>query len=143
MTKTRVMFLCTGNSARSQMAEGFLRHLAADRFDAISAGVEPKGVHPLATQVMREVGVDISNHRSKDVADLLQEKVDWVVTVCDRAKERCPIFPFAFRKEHWSLEDPADAKGTEEQRRAVFRRIRDEIEGRVRTFVQTSIGGGR
>ena len=134
--RVRVLFVCTGNSARSQMAEGFLRALGGDRFDATSAGTEPRGVHPLAIEVMRESGLDISTHRSKDVADLLPEQIDWVVTVCDLAKERCPIFPFALRREHWSLEDPARVQGTEEERRALFRHVRDEIAERVRTFVK-------
>jgi arsenate reductase len=136
MSKAKVLFLCTGNSARSQMAEGFLRSVAGGCFDVLSAGTDPRGVNPLAVEVMQESGVDISHHRSKDVGEFIQQRVDWVVTVCDRAKNLCPVFPFAFRKEHWSLEDPAEAGGTKGQRAAVFRRIRDEIEEQVRDFAQ-------
>lgn len=135
MPKPRVLFLCTGNSARSQMAEGFLRHLAGDRFDVESAGIDPKGVNPLAIAAMREVGVDISGQRSKTAASLLGQHFPYVITVCDNAKERCPIFPGVVTRLHWPLEDPAEATGSESERLAVFRRIRDEIGERVRAFV--------
>lgn len=136
MSKARVLFLCTGNSARSQMAEGFLRDIAGDRFEVFSAGTHPTRVNPLAIEVMSEVGVDISNHQSKNVGDFLKERITCVVTVCDQANERCPIFPFAFRKEHWSFEDPAAAQGTAEERKAVFRRVRDGIKERVQKFAE-------
>ncbi len=122
-----VLFLCTGNSARSQMAEGYLRHVAGDRFEVLSAGIQPKGLNPLATEAMAEIGIDISGQASKDVATLLGQHISYVVTVCDNAKERCPIFPGASTFIHWSLEDPAAAEGTHEERLAVFRRVRDEI----------------
>jgi arsenate reductase len=129
-----VLFLCTGNSARSQMAEGFLRHLAVDRFDVESAGINPKGVNPLAITAMREVGIDISGHHSKTAGSLLGQHFRYVITVCDNANERCPIFPGVVRL-HWPLEDPATATGSESERLAVFRRIRDQIDSRVRAFL--------
>lgn len=135
MPKPRVLFLCTGNSARSQMAEGFLRHLAGDRFDVESAGIDPKGVNPLAIAAMREVGVDISGHRSKTAGSLLGQHFRYVITVCDNANERCPIFPGVVTRLHWPLEDPAKAVGSDSERLAVFRRIRDELRDRVRVFL--------
>jgi len=129
--KPKVLFLCTGNSARSQMAEGYLRHVAGDRFEAISAGIEPKGLNPLAVTAMREIGIDISQHRSKDVATLLGQHIPYVITVCDNARERCPIFPRTWKFLHWSLEDPSQARGTPEERLAVFRRIRDQLIGLI------------
>lgn len=109
------------------MAEGYLRHVADDRFEALSAGIEPKGLNPLAVEAMREIGVDISKQSSKDVVTLLGQHVPYVVTVCDNARERCPIFPGTFEFLHWSFEDPAAATGTLEERLRVFRRVRDEI----------------
>jgi arsenate reductase len=129
--KPKVLFLCTGNSARSQMAEGYLRHAAPDKFTAVSAGIEPKGLNPLAVEVMREIGIDISKQTSKDVVSLLGQHVPFVVTVCDNAKERCPIFPGTWEFLHWSFEDPAVATGTYEARLSVFRRVRDEIIERI------------
>jgi arsenate reductase len=133
--KRRVLFLCTGNSARSQMAEGFLRHLAGDRFDVWSAGVNPTAVNPLAIRVMREVGVDMSAQTSKSATSLLGQHFTDVITVCDNANERCPIFPGVVNRIHWSLEDPAAATRTESERLAVFRRVRDEIAERVQSFL--------
>lgn len=123
----KVLFLCTGNSARSQMAEGYLRHVAGDRLQAISAGIAPKGINPLAVEAMTEIGIDISRQTSKDVATLLGQHIPYVVTVCDNAKERCPIFPGTWTFLHWSLEDPAQAAGTHDEKLAVFRRVRDQI----------------
>lgn len=134
--KPGVLFLCTGNSARSQMAEGYLRHLAGDRFDVESAGIDPKGVNPLAIAAMREVGIDISGHRSKTAGSLLTRSFRYVVTVCDNANDRCPIFPGAVTRLHWPLEDPAAATGSDAERLAVFRRVRDEITDRVEGFVR-------
>ncbi len=125
--RPKVLFLCTGNSARSQMAEGYLRHAAGDRFEAMSAGIEPKGLNPLAVEAMREIGIDISQHRSKDVATLLGQHIPYVVTVCDHAKERCPTFPGTWKFLHWSLEDPAEAVGTQEDKLRVFRQVRGQI----------------
>jgi arsenate reductase len=129
--KPKVLFLCTGNSARSQMAEGYLRHVAGDRFEPISAGIQPKGLNPLAVEAMREVGIDISGHTSKNVVNLLGQHVPFVVTVCDNAKERCPIFPGTWEFLHWSFEDPAEAVGSHDERLVVFRRVRDEIIQRI------------
>ncbi|HVO80391.1 MAG TPA: arsenate reductase ArsC [Terriglobales bacterium] len=129
--KGKVLFLCTGNSARSQMAEGYLRHVAGERFEALSAGVEPKALHPLAVEAMREIGIDISRQRSKDVVSLLGQPIPYVVTVCDNARERCPIFPGTYKFLHWSFDDPAAAQGSREDKLAVFRRVRDEIAHRI------------
>ena len=142
--RPKVLFLCTGNSARSQMAEGYLRHAAGDRYVALSAGVEPKGLNPLAVQAMREVGIDISQQQSKDVVTLLGQHIPYVVTVCDNAKERCPIFPGSWKFLHWSLEDPAAADGTPDERLAVFRRVRDQIVAHIdREFLQGDIARKR
>ena len=133
----RVLFVCTGNSARSQMAEGLLRALGRGAYEAHSAGTEPKGLNPLAVRVMREISFDISGHRSKPLDGYRGEKFDVVVTVCDRARETCPAFPNAGKTLHWSLEDPAGSRGSEDEKLAVFRRVRDEIRGRIEAFVQS------
>jgi arsenate reductase (thioredoxin) len=125
--RARVLFLCTHNSARSQMAEGLLRHLAGDRFEAHSAGTEATLVRPLAIRTMDEIGIDISGQESKTLQRYLSEPFDYVITVCDDANEACPFFPGARNRLHWSLEDPSRAEGSEEERLAVFRRVRDEI----------------
>lgn len=132
--KKRVLFLCTHNSARSQMAEGLLRHLAGDRFDVASAGTEETRVHPLAIEAMREAGIDISAHRSKTLDAFTGQHFDLVITVCDRANESCPIFPGTHRI-HWSFEDPSAATGTDEQRLHAFRTVRDAIRERLELFV--------
>ena len=129
--KPKVLFLCTGNSARSQMAEGYLRHHAGDRFEALSAGISPKGLNPLATEAMREIGIDISNQTPKDAGLYLQTAVQYVITVCDNAKERCPIFPGTFKYLHWGFPDPAAAEGSHDQRLAAFRTTRDAIAERI------------
>ncbi|MEW6490897.1 MAG: arsenate reductase ArsC [Thermodesulfobacteriota bacterium] len=135
--KQRVLFLCTGNSCRSQMAEGWLRHLGGDRYEALSAGTRPQGVNPLAVRVMAEVGVDISGQRSKSVDELLGEDLDLLVTVCGGARESCPVFLGKVKeRQHWPFDDPAEARGTHEQVLAVFRRVRDEIRARVASFVK-------
>lgn len=133
--KQRVLFLCTGNSARSQMAEGWLRHLSGDRFEVFSAGTHPVGVNPLAVKVMSEVGIDLRGHRSKSVKDFEGQRFDAVITVCDRAKEACPIWPGAIRMLHWNFEDPASAVGSDSEREAAFRNIRDQIAIHIRTFL--------
>ena len=133
--KQRVLFLCTGNSARSQMAEGLLRHMAGDVFEAFSAGTHPVGLNPGAVEAMKDIGVDISRQRSKHVAEFLSGRFDYVITVCDRAKESCPIFPDAGALLHWSFTDPAAVEGTEAEREKVFHRVRDEIQGQIRTFI--------
>ena len=131
MSKTRVLFLCTHNSARSQMADGLLRHLAGERFEVHSAGTEATHVRPLAIDAMWEIGVDISEQESKTLQRYLGERFEYVVTVCDDANEACPVFPGAQERLHWSFEDPSKAAGNEEERLAVFRRVRDEIQTRI------------
>jgi arsenate reductase len=132
--KKRVLILCTGNSARSQMAEGLLRHDAGDRFEVESAGTKPSLVRPEAIAVMRELGIDISDHRSKHVVEFAGQAFDYVLTVCDNAKETCPIFPSGATVIHHNFEDPAVLHGTEQQRLAVFRRVRDEIRQYLQAF---------
>jgi arsenate reductase (thioredoxin) len=127
MAKPKVLFLCTGNAARSQMAEGLLRAMAGDRFEVLSAGTNPGGVNPLAIEAMQEIGIDISKHRSKNVNEFLGKPIEYVVTVCDRAKESCPIFPGTYKFLSWSLDDPAAVTGTKEEKLQFFRGIRDEI----------------
>ncbi len=134
--RKRVLILCTGNSARSQMAEGLLRQAGGDRFEVFSAGTEPGRVNPLAIEAMREVGIDISNHRSKSVDEFLGQSFDYVITVCDNANRNCPVFPGETERIHWSFEDPAAAEGERDERLMVFRRVRDEIEGRLRDFAK-------
>jgi arsenate reductase len=130
--KLKVLFLCTGNACRSQMAEGWARHLRGDRLEAFSAGTSPRGLDPRAVRVMAEEGVDISGQRSKHVDEVCHIPFDYVVTVCDRARDACPVFPGKVRLLHAGFEDPAAAQGTEEEVLAVFRRVRDEI----RAFVK-------
>jgi arsenate reductase len=132
--KKRVLILCTGNSARSQMAEGLLRHDAGDRFDVESAGTKPSRVRPEAIAAMRELGIDISGHRSKSVDEFAGQHFDYVLTVCDNAKEGCPIVPGETTRIHHSFEDPAEVNGTNEERSAVFRRVRDELRTYLRDF---------
>lgn len=134
MKKQSVLILCTGNSARSQMAEGLLRHDAGDRFEVFSGGVNPSKVRPEAIAVMRELGIDITGHRSKHVNEYAGQKFDYVLTVCDNAREACPIFPAETRTIHHSFADPADQEGSEEERLTVFRKVRDEIRDYLETF---------
>jgi arsenate reductase len=138
--RARVLFLCTHNSARSQMAEGLLRYLAGDRFEAMSAGAEATHVKPLAIRAMDEIGVDISGQESKTLERYLDEPIDYVITVCDDANEACPFFPGAQNRLHWSFEDPSRAEGSDEERLAVFRRVRDGIKDRVQA--ELANGGG-
>lgn len=133
--KRRILFLCTGNSARSQMAEALLSLIAGDHFEAFSAGTHPVGLNPDAIEAMRELGVDISQQRSKSGNEFVRQEFDYVITVCDRAKEACPIFPAASHFLHWSFDDPATAP--EGQRREVFRRVRDEIADALCQFLLT------
>lgn len=139
MRRPRVLFLCTHNSARSQMAEGLLRALADDRFEAESAGTEATRVHLLAIRAMAEVGIDLSRHSSKTVDALLAEPSaepwDYVITVCDSANARCPVFPGQTTRLHWSFDDPSSAEGSDEARLAVFRRVRDEIRARIESWL--------
>ena len=132
--KPRVLFLCTGNSARSQMAEGWLRHLADDRYDVCSAGTQPVGLNPGAVNAMAEVGIDIAHHRSKSATEFAAMPFDYVITVCDRARETCPRWPGSTRLIHWSFDDPA-AVADSDTRRLVFRLVRDEIAAAIRQFL--------
>jgi arsenate reductase (thioredoxin) len=129
--RSRVLFLCTHNSARSQMAEGLLKHLAGDRFEAMSAGTEATRVRPLAIRAMEEIGIDISGQESKTLERYLEESFDYVITVCDDANEACPFFPGAQSRLHWSFEDPSRVEGSQEERLAVFRSVRDRIRERI------------
>lgn len=130
-----VLFLCTGNSCRSQMAEGFLRHLAGGRVEAASAGSDPVPVDPMAIAVMAEVGIDISGHRSKSVDEFVGREVGWLITVCDRAARKCPTFPGRVQRLAWDLPDPAHATGSNDVRLAAFRDVRDTIRTLVETFI--------
>ncbi len=132
--KKRVLILCTGNSARSQMAEGILRDIAGDTFEIESAGVAPSSVRPEAIEAMREIGIDITSHRSKSVDEFVSLEFGYVITVCDNAKQSCPIFPGKAIRIHWSFDDPAAVEGTTETRLAAFRRVRDEIRERLIAF---------
>ena len=131
MKKQRILFLCTHNSARSQMAEGLLRSLGGDRFEVFSAGTEATRVRPLAMQAMSEQGIDISGQESKTLERYLNEPFDEVITVCDAAAEACPIFPGATHRRHWSFPDPSQAKGSEAEQLAVYRQVRDAIRERI------------
>ena len=134
--KKRILFLCTGNSCRSQMAEVLMNHLGGDRFIAFSAGSFPSGsVHPLAIETMREMGLDISQNKSKSLDVYVNELWDIIITVCDNAKESCPIFPGQKIGAHWGFEDPAKFEGTDEQKRLFFRKIATEIERRIRLLL--------
>jgi arsenate reductase len=133
--KPKILFLSTGNSTRSQMAEGYLRTWAGDRLEVVSAGIEPGTLNPLAAEAMREAGIDISNQRSKNVSDSLKEHFAYVITVCDRARERAPIFPFTPNLLHWSLEDPEAANGSVDDKKQAFLRVRDAIREKVEMFV--------
>ena len=133
--KQKVLFVCTGNSCRSQMAEGLLRHYGKDKFDVFSAGLEPSYVHPLAIKAMAESGIDITNQYSKTVNEFLEQDFSYVITVCDGANERCPIFPGKYNAIHWSIDDPASAEGTENERMKVFRRVRQNILERIKYFI--------
>ncbi len=138
--KPKVLFLCTGNSSRSQMAEGYLRHIAGEEYEVLSAGTAPVGLNPLAVEVMRELGIDISRQTSKNVSQFLGMNIPFVITVCDRAKESCPIFPGTFQFLSWSFDDPAAVQGPREEKLATFRRVRDEIAERIkRQFVHQPV----
>ena len=130
----RVLFVCTGNSARSILAEALLRHHGADRFEVYSAGTEPKGVNPLTLRVLADAGIDASFARSKSVSEFLGQSFDYVVTVCDQARQVCPVFPGVHESLHWGYEDPAAAEGTEEERLAAFRKVFIQMAERVKQF---------
>lgn len=135
--KQRVLFICTHNSARSQMAEGLLRSLYGDRFEVYSAGLIPKGVNPYAIKAMAEIGIDISKQRSKSIEEFRGEKFDYVITVCNQAAKACPFFP-GENQIHQGFEDPAGYAGSEEEVLAIFRRVRDEI----KSWIEKTFGGG-
>jgi arsenate reductase len=130
----RVLFVCTGNSARSVMAEALLRHHGGDRFEVHSAGTEPKGINPLTLRVLADAGIDASWARSTSVNEYLGQSFDYVVTVCDEARQACPVFPGVHESLHWGYEDPAEAEGTEEERLAVFRSVFIQLGERIRQF---------
>lgn len=134
----RVLILCTGNCVRSQMAEGLLRHLGGNAYEVHSAGSHPNGyVSPLAIEAMREIGIDISEHRSKPVSEFAGRRFDTVITVCDSAAELCPVFPGSPRRIHWSIWDPGAATGSHEEKLAAFRRVRDDLASRLRKFISS------
>lgn len=134
MEKQSVLILCTGNSARSQMAEGLLRHIAGEKFDVESAGISPSHVRAEAIEAMREIGIDISSHRSKSVEEFVSQPFEYIITVCDNARETCPIFPGEATRIHWSFSDPAAVEGTAAERLAAFRSVRDQIREQLEIF---------
>ena len=140
MDKRRVLFVCTHNSARSQMAEAMLNAWGGDRFAAFSAGTEATGIKPETFQVMEEIGLSLDGHRSKTIDEFRGQPFEWFITVCDEAQKNCPVLPGAGQVGHWSIEDPSLAEGTSEERLAVFRRSRDHIRDRLRLFI---LAGGR
>jgi arsenate reductase (thioredoxin) len=134
--KARVLFICTGNSARSQMAEAFLRRLGGDRFEAYSAGVTPKPIHPMVYQVMGELGYDLAGHAPKDVRAFVgRDDLDYAITVCDRAAKSCPHFPGEVELLHWSVEDPSAFEGSVQAHLAKFREVRDDLLARIGAFI--------
>lgn len=134
--QNRVVFLCTGNSCRSQMAEGFLRHYGKDRFEVYSAGISPVGVNPIAVKVMKEAGVDISRQTSDPMDRDIVAGADLLITLCGGARESCPVIPGTVKKRHWPLEDPAEARGSEEEVLDKFREVRDKIKELVKQLVE-------
>jgi arsenate reductase (thioredoxin) len=138
--KLRVIFICTGNSARSQMAEALLRKEAGDRFDVVSGGVSPRPVHPMTIAALAKVGIDISGAQSKSLLRFVKQPFDYVITVCDRARQFCPMFPGEGETLHWGIDDPAEAEGTDAQRQAAFDRALRELSGRIHTFVPLATG---
>lgn len=135
----RVLFVCTGNSARSVMAEALIRHKGGDAFEVHSAGTEPRGVNPLTLKVLAEAGIDASWARSKSVTEYLGQQFDYVVTVCDEARQVCPVFPGVHESLHWGYEDPAEARGSEEERLAVFRRVFIQLGERINQFIPLAL----
>jgi arsenate reductase len=140
MRKQSVLILCTGNSARSQMAEGLLRHMAGDRFEVASAGTKPSAVRPEAIQAMKEIGISLDGHRSKSVDEFIGKPIDYVITVCDNAKESCPVFPAGTSRMHWPFQDPPPPhEGTEEERLDVFRMVRDQMKARFASELKVGV----
>jgi arsenate reductase (thioredoxin) len=138
MDRQRVLFICIHNSARSQMAEAMLRAFAGDRFEVFSAGIEASTVRPEAIAVMDEIGLDIRQQESKTLERYLGQPFAWLITVCDTARQQCPVFPGVEQTAHWGIDDPADVSGTEEERLLAFRMARDELRNRIRLFVATA-----
>jgi len=134
--RPRVLFVCTHNSARSQMAEGLLRALGGDRFEALSAGTEATSVRPEAIRVMDEIGIDISRQESKTLQPFLGQSLAWLITVCDQARESCPTLPGVAQQSHWSIDDPSAVRGSDEDRMDAFRQARDVLRARIQTFVR-------
>jgi arsenate reductase len=137
----RVLILCTGNSARSQMAEGLLRHASAQKFEVASAGIDPSFVRPEAIEAMREIGIDISSHRSKSIDEFREQPFDYVITVCDNANQQCPMFPGVSRRIHWGIKDPAAIEGNNQKRLDAFRQARDELRERLSEFMKVAQNG--
>ncbi|HAJ33576.1 MAG TPA: arsenate reductase (thioredoxin) [Candidatus Atribacteria bacterium] len=135
VSKKGILFLCTGNSCRSQMAEGFVKKMLPENMEIFSAGLEPKGVHPMAIEVMQEIGVDISHQKSKNISEIPIDKIDLVVTLCGDAAERCPVLPGKVERIHWEIEDPAKAQGSEEEIAKVFRKVRDNIKSYIISYL--------
>lgn len=136
--KNKVLILCTGNSARSQMAEGLMREMGGDNFEVASAGISPTQVRPEAIEVMKEIGIDISQHFSKDVDRFVADRFDYVITVCNNANEHCPVFPGRAERIHWDFEDPALVEGNEAARLNAFRKARNQIRERLETFIESA-----
>lgn len=137
MEKPKVLFLCVGNSARSQMAEAILRHLAGDRFESYSAGVEPRGINPLTFRVMRENGISLENQYSKSMNEYIGKvDFDWLITVCEDDEKNCPFYPGKGSRLHWPFEDPAAVSGNEEERLEKFRQVRDAIEEKIKSWLE-------
>lgn len=139
MKKMSALFICTKNSCRSQMAEAFLRHQASDKFDVFSAGLEAAKVDPLAIKVMEEIGMDMTNQESKNLNVYFNQRFSYLITVCDKANKQCPIFPGVSIRENWPFDDPAASTGTEEERLVIYRKVRDEIKGRIEQFLAEEI----
>jgi arsenate reductase len=130
--KKGVLFLCTGNSCRSQMAEGFVKKMLSKDLNIFSAGLEPKGIHPMAVKVMQEIGLDISRQKSKNISEIPIGEIDIVITLCGDAAERCPVFPGKVKRIHWELEDPAKAQGSKEEIIKIFQKVRDKIKSHIK-----------
>lgn len=135
----RVIFVCTGNSARSQMAEAILREQGGGKFEVVSAGVNPRGVHPMTVAALAKAGIDISGARSKPVGEFLGQRFDYVITVCDRARASCPVFPGGSETLHWGLDDPVEVEGTEAERQAAFDRVLVEVGRRINAFIPVAL----
>ena len=138
----KILVLCTGNSCRSQMAEGFFKHFLDNSHEIYSAGLIPTGLNPLATEVMKEIGIDISSQHSKYLGEFLDKRFDYIITVCDNAAQNCPSFPGPAERIHWPFDDPVQASGTDDEILAEFRRVRDEIGNKIRKWLETEFSVG-